>query len=240
MRRRIHVHILPKSSGILSNYFEADYFFSLLKFWSFIEFSNSNKTFIHQHKAQNFTRLKYSSLWMKRVESQQKLLLFRPCPNLFLVPLHNTPQTSVACLFLHSSSNKHHQPTSNEFVSQRFSLCDGAEPAGGDLLRVQLHRLLGDVEPLLDHRGQLADPTALLSEHTLCPGRHNDDVRAGGRDAHLDSGVAILGELSGQELVQFRLEDSVSDELKSNGEVMFWFRTHSSKCIEETGWNSLR
>lgn len=43
--------------------------------------------------------------------------------------------------------------TPNQFVSQRFSLCNGAKTAGGDLLGVQLHSLLRDVKPLSYDRG---------------------------------------------------------------------------------------
>lgn len=112
--------------------------------------------------------------------------------------------------------------TSNEFVSERLSLRDGAQAAGRHLLGVQLHRLLGDVEPLADHWGQFTDSAAFLSKHALCPRSHNDDLRASRSDAHLHTGVAILSKLPGQELIEFRLENSVSDELQIHREVMFW------------------
>lgn len=111
--------------------------------------------------------------------------------------------------------------TSNQFVSERLGLRDGAQTTGGDLLSVQLYRLLGNVKPLLDDRRQLTDPASFLAEHALCPRRHNDDLRAGRSDAHLHTGVAILSQLPGQELIEFRLENSVPDELQIHGEVMF-------------------
>lgn len=118
--------------------------------------------------------------------------------------------------------------TSNKLVSQRLGLRDGAETASGHLLRVELHRLLGNVESLLHDRSQLPDPPSLLPEHALCPCRHDDDLGPRRGDAHLHAGVSILGKLPSQELIQFRLENSVSDELKCYREVMFWFSTYCS------------
>lgn len=113
------------------------------------------------------------------------------------------------------------KPTSDKFVSERFGLCDGAETTGGHLLSIKFHRLLGDIEPLLNYGRKFSDSTAFLSEHALCPGGHDDDFRLGWRDAHLHAGVAILGQLPSEELIQFRLEHSVSDELQCLVEVMF-------------------
>ncbi len=104
--------------------------------------------------------------------------------------------------------------TSDKLVAERLGLGDGAETAGGDLLGVEIHRVLGEVEPLLDDGGQLANPAALLSQNVLCPGSHDDDLRLGGSHTHLDTGVAIFGELASQELVQLSLEDSVGDKLE--------------------------
>ena len=51
------------------------------------------------------------------------------------------------------------------------------------------------------------------------PCGQDDDLCAGWGDAHLHTGVAILGELAGQELVQLGLEDPVGDELQTNVET---------------------
>ena len=48
--------------------------------------------------------------------------------------------------------------TTDKLVTERLGLSDGAETPGGHLLGVQLHGILGEVEPLLDHAGQLTDP----------------------------------------------------------------------------------
>merc|ERR1719305_1407055 len=103
--------------------------------------------------------------------------------------------------------------TSDELVTEGLSLGNGAETAGGDLLSVKLDGALGEVEPLLDNAGELSDPPALLSEDVLGPGGHDDDLRPGGGHSDLNTGVAILGELPGQELVELSLEDSILDKL---------------------------
>jgi len=103
--------------------------------------------------------------------------------------------------------------TSDEFVTERLSLGDGAETTGGDLLGVQLNAVFLEVEPLLNDGGQFPDSASLLSEYILRACGHDDDLSASRGDAHLDAGVTILGEFTSQELVQLRLEDSVSYKL---------------------------
>jgi hypothetical protein len=93
-------------------------------------------------------------------------------------------------------------------------LSDGAKTTGCNLLGVQLNRVLGEVEPLLDNGGQLTDPPALLTEDVLGAGGHDDDLSLGGGNTDLHTGVTILGEFTSQKLVQLSLENSVGDELK--------------------------
>jgi hypothetical protein len=52
-------------------------------------------------------------------------------------------------------------------------------------------------------------------ELSRSPGGHDDDLGPGGRDPDLDAGVAILGQLAGQELVELGFENAVSDELEN-------------------------
>ena len=55
-------------------------------------------------------------------------------------------------------------------------------------------------------------------EFYALPGGHDDDLGPGGCDPDLDAGVAILGQLAGQELVQLGLEHAIGDELEKEGE----------------------
>ena len=77
--------------------------------------------------------------------------------------------------------------TSDELVTERLGLGDGAETTGGDLLGVKLHGALGEVEPLLDNASELSDPPALLSEDVLGPGGHDDDLGPGGGHSDLQT-----------------------------------------------------
>ena len=63
-------------------------------------------------------------------------------------------------------------------------LSNSAKTPSLDLLGIQLNGALWEVEPLLDDAGQLPDPPALLSQHVLGPGGHDDDLRPGG--SHTD------------------------------------------------------
>merc|ERR1719251_774127 len=119
--------------------------------------------------------------------------------------LHDEAQYTVA--------RTPHCESTDELVPQRLGLRDSAQTPRGHLLGVQLDGALGEVEALLHHGGQLADAPALLSEHVLCARGHDDDLGPGGGNTDFHAGVAILSELTGEELVQLGLEDAVGNEL---------------------------
>lgn len=104
-----------------------------------------------------------------------------------------------------------------ELVAERLALGDGGQTAVLDLGGVQRDRVLGELEALLDQRGELADAAALLAEDLLGLGGADDDVGDGRGDADLDAGVALLGQLALEELVELGVEDTVSDELSPLG-----------------------
>lgn len=80
-----------------------------------------------------------------------------------------------------------------------------------------LNGTLAKVEALLHDGGELPNATALLAKHGLRPSRQNDDLRLVGRHSHLNTGIAVLGQLAAQKLVQFRLENAIGDELSLLG-----------------------
>lgn len=104
-----------------------------------------------------------------------------------------------------------------QLVAQRLALGDGRETAVLDLGGVEGDGVLGELESLLDQRGELADAAALLAEDLLGVGGADDDVGDGGSDADLDAGVALLSKLALEELVELGVEDTVSDELSPLG-----------------------
>lgn len=107
--------------------------------------------------------------------------------------------------------------TVEELVAERLALGDGGETAVLDLGGVQRDRVLGELEALLDQRGQLADAAALLAENLLGLRGADDDVGDGRGDADFDAGVTLLGQLALEELVELGVEDTVSDELSPLG-----------------------
>ncbi len=56
-----------------------------------------------------------------------------------------------------------HGEAAKQLVAQRLRLCDGAQSAVVDLLRVQLHAAFWEFEALLHHAGQLPDAAPLLA-----------------------------------------------------------------------------
>ncbi|KAF2150032.1 phosphatases II [Myriangium duriaei CBS 260.36] len=102
--------------------------------------------------------------------------------------LHDEPQHTVAC--------PPDGQTIEKLVAERLALSDGRQTAVLDFGGVQRHRVLGELEPLLDQRGQLADAATLLSEDLLCVGGADDDVGHEVKDVTLcRRGDRFTGEL---------------------------------------------
>ncbi len=103
--------------------------------------------------------------------------------------------------------------TTEELVAERLALGDGVETTVLHLLGVELERVVGELESLLDESGELTDAATLVTENLLGVGGTDDDLGAGVGDTDLTSGVSLLGELTSEELVELGGEDTVSDKL---------------------------
>ena len=66
--------------------------------------------------------------------------------------------------------------TTEQLVAQTLALCDGRETTVLDLLSVELERVLGELESLLDEGSQLADAATLLTENLLGVGSTDDNL----------------------------------------------------------------
>lgn len=115
--------------------------------------------------------------------------------------LHDETEDTVAC----SADGE----TVEELVSEGLALGDSGETTVLDLGGVERDRVLGELETLLDQRGELADAAALLAEDILGVGGADDDVGDGRGDADLDTGVTLLSKLALEELVELGVEDTV-------------------------------
>lgn len=123
--------------------------------------------------------------------------------------LHDEPQHTVAC--------PPDGETIEQLVPQALTLCDGGETTVLNLCSVEGDGVLGELEALLDQAGEFADAAALLAEDFLGVCGADDDVGDGGCDADLDARVALLSELTLEELVELGVEDTVGDELATLG-----------------------
>jgi len=109
--------------------------------------------------------------------------------------------------------------TVKELVAERLALSDGGETTVLDLRGIERHAVLGELEALLDQRGELTDAAALLSKNFLGVCCTDDDVGDGRGDADFDARVALLGELALEELVELGVENTICDELSALGAV---------------------
>lgn len=106
--------------------------------------------------------------------------------------------------------------TVGELEVDGLSLCNSGESTVADVLSIELNIL--DTPAGLDESSQLADAATLLTDDGLGAGSADDD---GGRSrgaANLDTSVTLRTEDAGEELVQFSIEDTVSNELALLGD----------------------
>lgn len=129
--------------------------------------------------------------------------------------LHDVTENAVA-------GAAHSQPT-QELVAQALALGNGTQATVLDLLGEQHHRVVLEVEAFLHGSGQLADALTLGAQHILRARGADDDLRLGGRHAHLHTAVAILRELLGEHLVQLGVEHAIGDELRTGKRISVIF-----------------
>jgi len=98
-----------------------------------------------------------------------------------------------------------------KLVSEGLGLGDSAQTSVSNSLDVKVDLALLVAPSLVDDSGEFTDSSGLLAEN-LAWSSGDDDNFAGLRFSDDDTGVSILGELSLEELVEFGLEETVSDE----------------------------
>lgn len=108
-----------------------------------------------------------------------------------------------------------HSKTTEELVPEGLGLSSGGETSVLDLLGVELESVLGELEPLLDQSLELPNSSTLVTEDFLGVGGPDDDLGTGVGNTDLTAGVTLLSELSGEEVVELGLENTVGDELSA-------------------------
>lgn len=109
--------------------------------------------------------------------------------------------------------------TVEQLVSQGLGLGSGGQTSVVDSLGVQLNRLVSETETSLDQSGEFSDSSTLLTEDTSGSGGSDDDLSSHRGDSDLNTGVSILSQDAGQELVQLSVENAILDVLLLLGEL---------------------
>ena len=105
--------------------------------------------------------------------------------------------------------------TVEELVAEGLALSDGRKTAVLDLGGVQRNRVLGELEPLLDQGGELANAAALLSENLLSVGSTDNDICDSGRNAHFYATVPFFSQFFLEELIELCVEHAIGDDCTS-------------------------
>ena len=101
----------------------------------------------------------------------------------------------------------------DELVLEGLGLGGSAEATATDHLGEELELSGLEAEALVEDVGELADALALLAEDLLDVGGSDGDLGLAGGGLDLDAGVAVVGQLLDEELVDLSVEDTVGDEL---------------------------
>jgi hypothetical protein len=112
-----------------------------------------------------------------------------------------------------------------EFEAKRLALSDGRQATVFHLFCIQLNGTLGKAESFLNDGREFTDATSILPQDLLSACGTDDDFGALGCDAHFNARVAILGEETGQEFIQFSIKDTIGDKLKGGRKIRFVLET---------------
>lgn len=91
--------------------------------------------------------------------------------------------------------------TTEKLVSERLALGDGVESTVLDLLGVELERVFGELETLLDESSELTNAATLVTKNLLGVSGADDDLGASVGNTNLATRVSLLGKLTSEELV---------------------------------------
>mmetsp|Transcript_43504 Transcript_43504/g.102517 ORF Transcript_43504/g.102517 Transcript_43504/m.102517 type:complete len:237 (+) Transcript_43504:158-868(+) len=141
----------------------------------------------------------------------------------------------------HSIAGAAHCKATQQLVAQGLRL--GHSTAGTVLhaLSKQLNAVLWEAISLLHHGGELSDATALLTQDLTRSSCADNDLSPDGCDAHLYASIAILGQSAHQELVQLRIEYTVSHKLALLGNLDLGRHgsNYSPSMLHYLYWDSL-
>lgn len=107
-----------------------------------------------------------------------------------------------------------HGKSTQKLELERFGLSNSRKTTVVDLFGIELDCIRGEVESLLDDRGQFSDATTLFSQNRLGASGADDDFCADGSHTDFDARVTVLGEFTGQEFIEFSKEDAIGDKLE--------------------------
>jgi len=124
----------------------------------------------------------------------------------FSLVFHDEPQNTIA--------SPAHSETTQKLVLQVLGLSNGTQSTVHNALSIEFNSAGGEVESLLNNRGELPDATSLVTKNVLGAGGSDDDLSAGRGNTDLYARVALLSELTSQELVKFGEEYTIGDELE--------------------------
>lgn len=82
--------------------------------------------------------------------------------------------------------------TVEQLEAEGLGLGEGRQATEGNTLGIKLDGAISQAETLLDHRGQLTNAAALLSQDVLGTGGTNDHLSALGRLTNLNSGISVV------------------------------------------------
>lgn len=107
--------------------------------------------------------------------------------------------------------------TVQQLELQGFTLGGSRETSVLHSFSVEDDGAWGQLESLLDQHGQLSDSSTLFTQNGVGSGGLDDNLSLGWGDLDFTTSVTFFWQFSGEEFIQFGVEDTVSDELSLLG-----------------------
>ncbi|EEQ39044.1 conserved hypothetical protein [Clavispora lusitaniae ATCC 42720] len=116
--------------------------------------------------------------------------------------------------------------TTQQLSLQSLGLDSSRKSSLFNSLSVDDNTVLRQLESLDNQRSQFVDSSTLLTQNTLGVRSLNNDFSLGVGLSDLNTSVTLFGQFSGEEFVQFGVEDTVSDQLSLLGQDSLGLSRH--------------
>src|SRR5271169_1417503 len=105
--------------------------------------------------------------------------------------------------------------SSQKLVPQTFALSNGTQASLLDFFGIKFNSSFTELESLLHKTSEFTDSTTFVAKDFLRMSCADDNFGAGRSDSDFAARIALFSEFTGEELIEFSEEDTISDKLST-------------------------